>query len=53
MENIVATYGFAGDFFAIVLSLMCLSVLRSSYTIKQANLNLFYMGLFTVTCSSA
>ena len=52
MESIMAPYGFAGDFFAIVLCITCLSVLRSSYTIKQTNLKLYYMALFIIVCSS-
>lgn len=52
MESIMAPYGFAGDFFAIVLCISCMSVLRSSYTIKQTNLKLFYAALFIITCSS-
>ena len=52
MLSFVTTYGFAGDFFSIVLCLSCLSVLRSSYTIKQINLKLYYFALFIIVCSS-
>ena len=48
----IAEYGFAGDFFAVVLCLSCISVLRSSYTIKQANLHLYYMALVIIIFSS-
>jgi EAL domain-containing protein (putative c-di-GMP-specific phosphodiesterase class I) len=48
----IAEYSFAGDFFAIIICLCCVSVLRSSYTIKQANLNLYYIALFIISCSS-
>ena len=53
MSTIIAPYGFAGDFFAIILCMMCVSVLRSSYTIKQTNLKLFYAALFIIAMSSA
>jgi hypothetical protein len=52
MMSIIAPYGFVGDFFALILCIVCVSILRSSYTIKQTNLRLFYMALFVVACSS-
>ena len=52
MVSWIGEYSFAGDFFAIIICLVCISVLRSSYTIKQNNLQLYYYGLMIVFCSS-
>lgn len=51
-DGIISTYGFAADFLAIFLCVICYSVMRSSYTIKQNNVKLFKMALFIVTCSA-
>lgn len=48
----IAEYSFVGDFFAIIICITCVSVLRSSYTIKQINLRLYYYALFIITASS-
>lgn len=52
MLQLLSEYSFAGDFFAIIICISCVSVLRSSYTMKQANLTLYYLALIIISCSS-